>query len=182
MHAALRRASTRPAATPWNARRRWCAPRARAWTAYRILSQSANVARIVVPGARQRARVHRRRREHRGLMRFPPPRRRMVEPLHAHPLVAGRPGREPVACALQRRRAGRQFIPGALKAAVSAGATVHNLGRWSGAAFLRYFGPRPLVEDNSAKSGSSSIFNVQAGYQINRALKVRLDVFNLFDR
>jgi len=74
------------------------------------------------------------------------------------------------------------FIPGALKTAVSAGATLHDLGPWSAAAFLRYFGPRPLIEDNSAKSGSSTIVNVQAGYQINKALKVRLDVFNLFDR
>jgi outer membrane receptor protein involved in Fe transport len=74
------------------------------------------------------------------------------------------------------------FIPGALKTAVSAGATIHELGPWTASVFVRHFGPRPLVEDNSVRSPSSTIVNGHLAYRINRNFRVTLDVFNLFDR
>jgi hypothetical protein len=47
-------------------------------------------------------------------------------------------------------------IPGAVEGVISAGATVHDLGRWSGGLRLRYFGPRPLIEDDSVRSEASA--------------------------
>ena len=72
-------------------------------------------------------------------------------------------------------------IPGAIETAVSAGASIHELGPWSASLFLRYFGPRPLVEDDSVRSSSSTILNAQVAYRFNRFAKLTLDVFNLAD-
>ncbi len=72
-------------------------------------------------------------------------------------------------------------IPGAIETAVSAGATIQQLGPWSASVFLRYFGARPLIEDNSVRSTSSTIVNAQVGYRVTRDLLVGLEAFNLFD-
>ncbi len=74
------------------------------------------------------------------------------------------------------------YIPNALRAAAAGGITLHNLGPWTVSLFGRYFGPRPLIEDNSVKSGSTTQFNAQATYSVSKALRVRFDVFNIFDR
>jgi len=73
-------------------------------------------------------------------------------------------------------------IPGAIEGVVSAGLTVHDRGRWSGSLHLRYFGPRPLVEDNSQRSGSTTLAALRVGYRFAKDTKVALDVYNLFDR
>jgi outer membrane receptor protein involved in Fe transport len=46
---------------------------------------------------------------------------------------------------------------------------------------MRYFGPRPLVEDDSVRSPASTIFNARVRYRIGSRASVTLDVFNLFD-
>jgi outer membrane receptor protein involved in Fe transport len=73
-------------------------------------------------------------------------------------------------------------IPEALKAAVSAGITVHDLGPWTASLFGRYFGPRALIEDASVNSQSTILFNTQVTYKAAKNLKLRFDVFNIFDR
>ena len=73
------------------------------------------------------------------------------------------------------------YIPGAAKIIASAGATVANLGPWSGALRMRYFGRRPLIEDNSVTSRPTTLFDLQVGYQMTEWAKLRLDVFNLFN-
>jgi TonB dependent receptor/TonB-dependent Receptor Plug Domain len=75
-----------------------------------------------------------------------------------------------------------QYIPGSLGRVMSFGATVNNLNNWSGAFQLRHFGPRPLIEDNSVKSNSTTIAYARVAYQFNPKTKVTLDVFNLFNR
>jgi len=72
-------------------------------------------------------------------------------------------------------------IPGAIEGAVSAGLSIDNLNRYFGALRLRYFGPRPLVEDNSIRSGSSTLVNGRFGYAFTNGLSLALEVFNLFD-
>jgi hypothetical protein len=72
-------------------------------------------------------------------------------------------------------------IPGAVEAVVSAGATVHSARNLFGNLRLRYFGPRPLIEDDSVRSRATSLANAQIGYKFPRALRVALDIFNLFD-
>ncbi len=73
------------------------------------------------------------------------------------------------------------YIPGAPPSVVAAGATVTGYRGWSGALFMRYFGPRPLTESGDLKSGSSTMFDLQVGYRVAKNWKLRLDVFNLFD-
>ena len=60
--------------------------------------------------------------------------------------------------------------------------TLRNLGPWTASLFGRYFGPRSLIEDNSVKSKSTTLFNAQTTYEVNKQLRLRLDVFNIFDR
>ena len=73
-------------------------------------------------------------------------------------------------------------IPGSIQTVLSLGATVMDLGPWFGQFQLRYFGPRPLIEDNSQRSKATTLAYLRVGYRIDKNLKVALDVFNLFDR
>ncbi len=72
-------------------------------------------------------------------------------------------------------------IPGAIGTAVSAGAAIHELGPWSASLYARYFGPRPLVEDDSVRSQASTLFNGYVSYRLTRQARLSLDVFNLFN-
>ncbi|WP_124553480.1 TonB-dependent receptor [Methylophilus methylotrophus] len=75
-----------------------------------------------------------------------------------------------------------QYIPGAINKVASLGATVTNWGNWFGSVQLRYFGPRPLIEDNSVRSNSTFLTYARVGYRYNPRTTFTLDVFNLFDR
>ena len=46
---------------------------------------------------------------------------------------------------------------------------------------LRHFGPRPLIEDNSVESKSTSIVNGEIGYKFSERIRLTLEGFNLFD-
>jgi hypothetical protein len=74
------------------------------------------------------------------------------------------------------------YIPGAIDRVASLGATVKDLGPWSGTVHARYFGPRPLKEDNSQRSQSSTILSARASYKVDAKTSVNFDVFNLFNR
>ncbi|MGK5055718.1 TonB-dependent receptor [Janthinobacterium sp. LB2P49] len=73
-------------------------------------------------------------------------------------------------------------IPGAIGKVASFGVTVTDQGPWSGAFQLRYFGPRPLIEDNSVRSESTTLAYARVAYQCNRKTRLSLDVFNLFNK
>jgi outer membrane receptor protein involved in Fe transport len=73
------------------------------------------------------------------------------------------------------------YVPEAVNTVVSAGASMDNFHRASGSIRLRYFGPRPLTQDNSAQSKATSLVNVDVGYQIGKHLKVSAQIFNLFN-
>lgn len=75
-----------------------------------------------------------------------------------------------------------QYIPGAIEKTASAGISYKPNHAWSTGLRLRYFGPRPLLEDNSEKSSSSTLVNLQATYHINPHWQAQLDVLNLFNR
>jgi outer membrane receptor protein involved in Fe transport len=76
--------------------------------------------------------------------------------------------------------AGNQ-IPGSIETVVSAGATVDNIRNIFGTVRLRYFGPRPLIEDESVRSRATTLVNLDAGYKLTRTVRVALDVFNLLN-
>lgn len=73
------------------------------------------------------------------------------------------------------------FIPGAPAWIASGGVTFGGETGWFGALRGRYFGPRPLVEDDSVRSQASLIFNARAGYKFDNGLRLQLDVLNLFN-
>ncbi|MBA2398052.1 MAG: TonB-dependent receptor, partial [Bradyrhizobium sp.] len=72
-------------------------------------------------------------------------------------------------------------IPGAPALVASGGVTFGGDRGWFGALRARYFGPRPLIEDDSVRSQPSLIFNARAGYKFDNGLRLQLDVLNLFN-
>jgi hypothetical protein len=80
---------------------------------------------------------------------------------------------------------GENFVPGSLNRVISAGLGVNPPAGVAHGPFgslrLRHFGPRPLVEDNSALSDSTSIVNGEVGYQFSPRIRLRAEGFNLFD-
>ena len=79
---------------------------------------------------------------------------------------------------------GRQ-IPGSIETVLAAGVSVHDPNPDHGlfaSLRLRYFGPRPLVEDDSVRSSQTLLLNAQAGYRFNRTWSLAVDVFNLLNR
>jgi hypothetical protein len=74
------------------------------------------------------------------------------------------------------------FIPGSLRRVISLGMTVDALGPWSAAFELRHFGPRPLIEDGSVQSASTTLAYLRIGHRLGKYTRVDLDIFNLFDK
>lgn len=75
---------------------------------------------------------------------------------------------------------GGDEVPGSVDRVLAAG-TVAEFGNGAyGTLRVRYFGDRPLVEDGSVRSGSSTVWNLGFGYKVGR-LDFRIDVLNLFD-
>ena len=74
------------------------------------------------------------------------------------------------------------YIPGSIEKVASLGVTVDSFGPWYGMLQYRYFGPRPLIEDDSVRSKSTQITNLRVGYKVDPKWRLHLDVFNLFDR
>jgi outer membrane receptor protein involved in Fe transport len=74
------------------------------------------------------------------------------------------------------------YIPEALEATAAGGTTLREVGPWTASLFGRYFGPRPLTEDNSVRSKSTTLFNAQVTYRASENVRLRFDVFNVFNR
>ena len=72
-------------------------------------------------------------------------------------------------------------IPGAVEGVASAGMRLTPPGRWSGSLRWRFFGPRPLIEDNSVRSRASNLVSADVGYQLSRVWRLKADLLNLFD-
>ena len=73
-------------------------------------------------------------------------------------------------------------IPGAVEGVATLTAAVDNRGPWYGSARVRYFGPRPLIEDNTVRSHSTTLVSARAGYKLDKKVRLQLDVFNLLNR
>lgn len=82
-----------------------------------------------------------------------------------------------------RDRAG-DHIPGSIASAIAAGITLQQPGErgFFGGLRLRYFGPRPLVEDDSVRSSETILMSAKAGYRFNRHWTLSVEGFNLLDR
>ncbi|GGE76910.1 TonB-dependent receptor [Massilia psychrophila] len=73
-------------------------------------------------------------------------------------------------------------IPGAVEGVGQLALTLNQLGPWSGALRLRYFGPRPLIDNNSVRSKPGTTLNGRIAYQLGKTMKVELEGFNLANR
>ena len=73
-------------------------------------------------------------------------------------------------------------IAGAIEGTGQLAVTVDDGGPFSGSLKLRYFGPRPLIEDNSVRSNSSMTLNGRIGWKIGKDLSLELEAFNLTNR
>jgi hypothetical protein len=73
-------------------------------------------------------------------------------------------------------------IPGSIDKMASLGLSLTDWQGWFGALQWRYFGPRPLIEDNSQRSASTSLAYLRVGRQLDPDVRLSLDVFNLFNR
>jgi len=74
------------------------------------------------------------------------------------------------------------YIPGAIEGTGQLALTVDDGGPYSGSLKLRYFGPRPLVEDNSVRSKPSLTLNGRLGWKLRKDLTLELEAFNLTNR
>jgi TonB dependent receptor len=71
-------------------------------------------------------------------------------------------------------------IPGALDRVISAGVTFESRPV-SGSLRVRHFGPRPLTEDASVTSRSTTTWNGEFGYRLSSQARLVLEAFNIFD-
>jgi len=61
------------------------------------------------------------------------------------------------------------------------GATLGRTEGWFGSLRVRYFGPQPLIEDNSVRAPSSVTWNARMGWRA-KSWDIAVDVLNVFDR
>jgi len=73
-----------------------------------------------------------------------------------------------------------QLVPGSIKTVVTFGATGDG-ARAFGSLRMRYFGPRPLVEDGTVSSHPTTTINLQAGIKPMRDTRLSFDLFNLLN-
>jgi hypothetical protein len=74
------------------------------------------------------------------------------------------------------------YIPGAASTTANLGLSWEGQGPWSGALRLRYWGPRPLLEDNTLRSPAAAWVNLRVGYRTSERQQWTLDIYNLMDR
>ena len=73
------------------------------------------------------------------------------------------------------------LIPGALDRVLSAGVTLEPRRAIFGSLRVRHFGPRPLIEDASVTSKSTTLWNAEVGYRLSSRARLVLELFNVFD-
>ena len=76
---------------------------------------------------------------------------------------------------------GGNHIPGAPTGVGKLAIAVDNIGPFFGSMQFRYFGKRPLIEDNSVQSDNTMTVNGQIGLKIDKKLRIAVQVFNLLD-
>ena len=73
------------------------------------------------------------------------------------------------------------LIPGAPGVVVAVGVTADRSRGLFGSVRVRYFGARPLLEDNSVRSESTGLVNGQLGYHLTPRAHIVVDAFNLLN-
>ena len=73
-------------------------------------------------------------------------------------------------------------IPGSVEGVASLALAIDHLGPYFGGLQLRYFGPRPLIEDNSVRSYATATVNGRIGYKISPKVRIAFEGYNLTNR
>ena len=73
------------------------------------------------------------------------------------------------------------YLPNSIATVITAGAVVDLPSGWVGSLRLRYFGPQPLIEDNSVIGPSSVTINGRIGWH-GRSWEIAVDVLNILNR
>ena len=77
------------------------------------------------------------------------------------------------------------YVPEALVSTLDCGIAVHDipgrLEKWSAGLRLMYFGPRPLTQDGTINSKSTTLLYANIGHKIDDSWSLAIDVFNLLD-
>ena len=74
-----------------------------------------------------------------------------------------------------------KHVPGAPERVISAGVNVDPGKRVFASLRVRHFGARPLTEDASVSSRSTTLWNSEIGYRVSAKARVVLELFNIFD-
>jgi hypothetical protein len=78
---------------------------------------------------------------------------------------------------------GGPYVPEALVSTFDGGVAVHDLPgaleRWSAGLRLRYFGPRPLTQDDTIRSKATTLVYADLGYRVSERISVGASVFNV---
>lgn len=69
------------------------------------------------------------------------------------------------------------FVPGAPN--ISVNLTLGEKTGWFGGLGYRYFGPRPLTEDNAFVSPATGLLSARAGFTFDNVWRIQLDAFNI---
>ncbi|WP_308597861.1 hypothetical protein [Massilia sp. BJB1822] len=64
----------------------------------------------------------------------------------------------------------------------SFGVALDGRNGWRGSFNLRHFGPRPLTEDNSARSAATTLASARLAWRIDSRTSLSFDVFIVFDK
>lgn len=75
-------------------------------------------------------------------------------------------------------------VPESIQSVAEAGITFHDMPqipKLFGSMRLRYFGPRPLTQNDSVTSQSSTIVNAELGYKFDSTWTLKVDALNLFN-
>ncbi len=73
------------------------------------------------------------------------------------------------------------YVPGAATVVGSIKATIGEKTGWFGGLEYRYFGPRPLTEDNAFRSPATGLLNARVGYRFDNGWTLQLDGLNITD-
>ena len=73
-------------------------------------------------------------------------------------------------------------VPGAIESVFTGGFTLRDFHGFFGGIHARYFGSRPLIEDNSVRSAAAFTVNLAAGYKFNDHWEIKGEIFNLLNR
>ena len=70
-------------------------------------------------------------------------------------------------------------FPAPRRSSRKVGLTLGEKTGWFGALNYRYFGPRPLTEDNAFISPATGVLNARVGYTFDNGWRLQLDAFNV---